>query len=58
MIGLISAAHCNVDVVDEQSRVFKIRSSLDGPIVRNENQVSHCALNQVTHLLIEAGTKA
>ena len=55
-VGLISAADCNVDVVQNH---LKIRSSLNQTsIARLENQVSHCAINQITSILIDLNTKA
>lgn len=58
-IGLIMANECNVDVIDIQSRQFKIQSSLLPTVIaRRETQVSQCALNQITSILVDLCTKA
>lgn len=55
-VGLIMAGDCNVDVVQNH---LKIRSSLNqSSIARRENQVSHCAINQITSILLDLNTKA
>lgn len=57
-VSQLVTAECNVGI-DEISRSFKVRSSLcTSMISRHEQQVSHCAVNQMTYFIIDLNTKA